>query len=743
MQNIVSLPVSALKRAGGAVSSSLSGVTKHLPGLRRRGSADPADPQDIDDEFIMKNCLEKLNLALKSTPSKDAATTMALSVKSGFLMKRNEQGHYHKVMACVVPHWFLYYFDSETADSPKGCIDLHFYMKMMIEGGNVLKLSADTMTDGTPGQLRSYYFMDDDQNVLREWINCIHRERYQIVRDERDAYQQLQDHFSGEMASATMEIQESTIDKERLQLEVAHSRLAADDSLVAMQRVLVVIGTDEEKMRGLNTAPKASDAIIASIKRSREQHERALYDLEQRRVAERRKYEEHVEMLEKQLSFEKGNRERAESKMLAEQREFEQTVNREIRETLGKLDKANLNLQMAVAARSAADDKLVVLAEQKKMLVKEVKSLRGRLQQANDTVENLMALNERTSGIYPNNPGNLAFSGIALPTTSASADVLPGKGLFAGSDSTSTSRVDDLTGAVMEKAGKLPGIQLNLDDYEETGIENDDCVDSEQGRDSDERQSWAMSASALKELGWLSPEQRQLVESRVADGPDISMKPGADLGALGPGSSFPGKSTPPLVGRASEGGALPLPPTLGSQTSTGFSIGQFLSGKKSEQPLTSQGSGEKEKRSSMTQLLGSLLMGSSSSSTSSAPFQGEATSVPEKATNPTSLGNKTSENTVQAKTKVQSFFSSPLAEPIDGDTSDRAPASLRLTCLRCQGSVEGPKYSTCTCSVPALNNDETNIPSSSSYFSMFRRTNNTLRGVEPLVPQEDHDSVAL
>lgn len=688
--------------------------------MRRKGPADAADTQEIiDDEIIMRNCLEKLNLALKSTPSKDAATTAALSVKSGFLMKRNEQGHYHKVMACVVPHWFLYYFDSDTADSPKGCIDLHFYMKMMIEGGNVLKLSADTMTDGTTGQLRSYYFMDDDQNVLREWINCIHRERYQIIRDERDAYQQLQDQFSGEMASATMEIQESTIDKERLQLEIAHSRLAADDSLVAMQRVLIVIGTDEEKMRGLNSAPKASDAIIASIKRSREQHERALYDLEQRRVAERGKYEEHVAMLEKQLFFEKGNREKAESKMLAEQREFEQTVNREIRETLGKLDKANLNLQMAVAARSAAEDKLVVLAEQKKLLVKEVKSLRGRLQQANDTVENLMALNERSSGIYPNSPGNLLNS-----------TAFPGTASFAGS----TSRVDDLTGVALEGGGKLPGVQLNLNDYEETGIEDDDCEDSEQGRDSEERQSWAMSATALKELGWLSPEQRQLVESRVAEGPD-SLKPSADLGALLPGSSFPGKSTPPLVEGVSGGGALPLPPVLGSQASTGFSLGQFLSGKKSEQPLTSQGSGEKEKRSSMTQLLGSLLMGSSSSSASSAPVQPEAASAIFKAS---SLGNKTSENAVQAKTKVQSFFSSPLAESSDGDTSDRAPASLRLTCLRCQGTVEGPKYSSCVCSVPMLQSEETNPSIFTSVFTSIR-----LRGKDPLVPQEDHDSVSL
>jgi len=39
----------------------------------------------------------------------------------------------------------------------------------------------------------------------------------------------------------------------------------------------------------------------------------------------------------------------------------------------------------------------------------------------------------------------------------------------------------------------------------------------------------------------------------------------------------------------------------------------------------------------------------------------------------------------------------------DEEDSGRLPSAMRLTCLRCSGSVEGPKFSTCKCKVPALN----------------------------------------
>ncbi len=77
---------------------------------------------------------------IQCTPNKDAATTASLAIKSGFMMKRNEQGVWHKKFICTVPHTFLYYFDSETAESPRGVIDLELYSNITCDD-NILKLS--------------------------------------------------------------------------------------------------------------------------------------------------------------------------------------------------------------------------------------------------------------------------------------------------------------------------------------------------------------------------------------------------------------------------------------------------------------------------------------------------------------------------------------------------------------------------------------------------------------------------
>ncbi len=74
--------------------------------------------------------------------------TSALSIKRIFALKRNEQGVYHKKLICTVPHMFLYYFDNETSDNPRGVIDLHYYNDITVEGDlkNIVKLSAPEET---------------------------------------------------------------------------------------------------------------------------------------------------------------------------------------------------------------------------------------------------------------------------------------------------------------------------------------------------------------------------------------------------------------------------------------------------------------------------------------------------------------------------------------------------------------------------------------------------------------------
>ena len=77
----------------------------------------------------------------QTTPSKDAVTTSRLAVKSGYLMKRNEQGNWQQRYVCIVPHCFLYYFDEEGSESPRGIIDLEIYTNISREE-NTLKMES-------------------------------------------------------------------------------------------------------------------------------------------------------------------------------------------------------------------------------------------------------------------------------------------------------------------------------------------------------------------------------------------------------------------------------------------------------------------------------------------------------------------------------------------------------------------------------------------------------------------------
>ena len=47
--------------------------------------------------------------------------------------KKNEQGQYQKRFICAVPHTFLYYYENEYSENPRGIIDLELYMKLSIE----------------------------------------------------------------------------------------------------------------------------------------------------------------------------------------------------------------------------------------------------------------------------------------------------------------------------------------------------------------------------------------------------------------------------------------------------------------------------------------------------------------------------------------------------------------------------------------------------------------------------------
>ena len=73
------------------------------------------------------SALETCNLQLKATPRKDARSASQLAIQSNNMMKRNEQGVWQKRFVCLVPHLFLYYYDSDQSEAPRGVIDLEYF----------------------------------------------------------------------------------------------------------------------------------------------------------------------------------------------------------------------------------------------------------------------------------------------------------------------------------------------------------------------------------------------------------------------------------------------------------------------------------------------------------------------------------------------------------------------------------------------------------------------------------------
>ena len=111
---------------------------------------------------------------------------------------------------------------------------MEYFTEIDIQNGNVLKLGPASHVQSN----RGFFFQIDDANEMSEWMGSLHRDRYTTVRDERDAYQQLQDQFSGQMDMTAKMLEESALEKEKLSYEVAHVQREIAAAKLALHQVL-------------------------------------------------------------------------------------------------------------------------------------------------------------------------------------------------------------------------------------------------------------------------------------------------------------------------------------------------------------------------------------------------------------------------------------------------------------------------------------------------------------------------
>jgi hypothetical protein len=101
--------------------------------------------------------------------------------------------------------------------------------------------------------------------MLSEFINSLHRDRYNVVRDERDAYQQLQDQFSGEMETSSKQLVSSEKEVEVMRRDLDEARRRGDDACDALQNTLLKVGVTEEESKSLETITQIGDFVIGKI----------------------------------------------------------------------------------------------------------------------------------------------------------------------------------------------------------------------------------------------------------------------------------------------------------------------------------------------------------------------------------------------------------------------------------------------------------------------------------------------
>jgi hypothetical protein len=337
-----------------------------------------------------------------------------------------------------------------------------------------------------------------------------------------------------------------------------------------------------------------------------------------------------IQDIEQQLLVEINSKKIVENSFLSEKTEFESRM----RELMGDVDRLNLNFQAAVTARDVAEEKVNTFNEQKKILVKEVKMLRKKLDATQQDYETVKAMNEQLSTLA---------------------------GPLQKQNQTLTDKLVVAMAALKEAQAQLVLIQ--------------DANNAAEMAEEVAMKAAAAAQAAVKECN-----------SAVAVGSELSS---VDVAALTFDKIYPDLTD---EGRASETGAAGESSRRNSATQAGNINNQegdagWLTPDK--QHLLGS-SGEATRRPSA---FGGIFGGYDKTIARPILKLGEdGHSQPSASQAGITVGGDSSS-------------SAPNYSATHAILQQMQPVEGKIYCLRCHGSVEGPKYSTCKCVMPALNQD--------------------------------------
>lgn len=372
---------------GGLVGSAQSGADRY----RRRLLA----AAGLSNNLLLSNL--NTTVTIKSSPPKTAEETARLGIISGFLTKRNEQHSWQRRFCALVPQTFLYYFEDEEADAPRGIIDLEYYTDISAQPNNIVKLAS------TDGSQRTFYFKADSEEEMNAWMSALIRERYFVLRDERDAYQELQHDFQAQSAADADEVRRASVERHamidlearalREEAEVAHQLnelRTALESVVPSSVIGIAPDTPSETI---------GDTIMSQLEAGGRALVERVAELEARLVESRngaarleeelRDYRDQVQGASAELDVE--------ARALAREQKLKANEMSDVASLNAELEEGEVNLGIIERTKFSAEQRVAELTEHKKLLVREVKSARTLLAAKREQVKEEITSRESLS----------------------------------------------------------------------------------------------------------------------------------------------------------------------------------------------------------------------------------------------------------------------------------------------------------------------------------------------------------
>jgi hypothetical protein len=125
----------------------------------------------------------------------------------------------------------------------------------------------------------SFYFNDEDDENLNEWMSSLVRERFFAVCEERNAYQQMQTSLTGVIDNASNLQKESEREKEYLEQQLQEAKQLNEQAEKVLQNILIELGVTDDEMTNLSDLHKIGNSLKEKIVEFRQVYEKKLEEI--------------------------------------------------------------------------------------------------------------------------------------------------------------------------------------------------------------------------------------------------------------------------------------------------------------------------------------------------------------------------------------------------------------------------------------------------------------------------------